>query len=654
MEFRKDINGLRAWAVVLVMLYHFGMPGLPGGFIGVDVFFVISGYLMTGIILGRQSSGRFSLVEFYLSRARRIVPALAVLCVGVLVFGWFWLGAVDYKTLGTHTESAMLFYSNHIFAGEAGYFDAESSEKWLLHTWSLSVEWQFYLLYPLLLILLTRLPRFSAKVVVLSAMLGSLLYSLFLTRSEPSQAFYLLPARGWELLAGGAVYLFGARAQSWKLPRTLLEYAGFVLIVIAAAGVDRNHWPGPLVTVPVMGTVMVLLSARQESVLTAAPFIQSLGRWSYSIYLWHWPLLVGALYLGVMQGTLLMVVLLLASVALGALSFRFIEEPFRHTGFGRRIRWRGILSLMFSVVIAAEIIVWAKGVPARLPDDLARIEQQMLIKETDVLKRMTGQTKCGWNKKSERITECRYGSADVAPTVAVWGDSHANKSILAMHQVAQRNDVGVALYYRNGCPPLQGYISRNGDNIRDCRSFNRQVLKRIVENQQLNTVVLVANWPSYLGSTKKNEDEAQIYFGIAPLLSREAQHKEFSEHMVADMCALRQFKKRVVVTTPMPYFGVNVPKHMAQTYISSGSANVPSLSRQEHMMRNGLLMGVLAEAHAMCGVEILDSLPIFCDGETCYGARQGIPLYSDDNHLSMHGNDLIQPFFEQYFRKGHE
>ena len=651
MEFRQDINGLRAWAVLLVMFYHFGLPGLTGGFVGVDVFFVISGYLMTGIILSRQAQGQLSLKSFYLSRARRIVPALAVLCVAVLGFGWFWMSASDYKTLSTHTTSTVLFFSNLKFAGEAGYFDVASNEKWLLHTWSLSVEWQFYLLYPLLLVWLTRWLRLSAQIVVPGMLAGSLLYALLLSRSDPSHAFYVLPARAWELLAGGMVYLYGARITLGRFQRVWIEYAGFSLIVIAAVGIDMNHWPGPLVMVPVLGAVMVLLADRQMSILTAHPAAQALGRWSYSIYLWHWPLLVGVVYFGLPQSLSLTIVLLIASIALGATSFRYVEEPFRHTEFGRSIRWRGMLMMMLCVVAVAEAINFANGIPARLPDALARIEAQMLTKETDELKRATGQINCGWNKKTGRIVACRYGDTRVAPTIAVWGDSHANKHMLAIHEAAQHNGLGVELYYQNGCPPLQGFKRKMGSAVQDCSDSYQQTMDKLTKNAQLHTIMLIANWPNYLGSTKTGDTESKTYFGAFPLATREERQKEFVRHMADDMCALKRLIKRVVVTTPLPYFGVNVPKHMARTYISNGRAEVPSLSRQVHMARSALLHEVLTKTQAQCGVEILDLLPLFCDDTTCYGARQNIPLYSDDNHLSKHGNNLIEPSLEHYFRQ---
>ena len=202
--FREDINGLRALAVVVVVLYHFGIPGFTGGFIGVDVFFVISGFLMTRIIITSMEKGNFSILSFYIARAKRILPALLFLCFILMILGWFFLPSIEYDNLAIHVISAIYFLSNIKFWREAGYFDVSSHEKWLLHTWSLSVEWQFYLLLPLFIVLFWR--YFGAKGVAISLLVAgvcSLLLSSLLVNFSSSAAFYLLPTRGWEMLAGG-------------------------------------------------------------------------------------------------------------------------------------------------------------------------------------------------------------------------------------------------------------------------------------------------------------------------------------------------------------------------------------------------------------------------------------------------------------------
>lgn len=208
MKFRKDINGLRAVAVIAVVLFHFNNEWLPGGFAGVDVFFVISGYLMTKIIFEGVENGTFSILAFYSSRAKRIIPALAVCCLVLVLFGWFFLSVIDYEVLSKHVLSSITFLSNIVYATEQGYFDSSSHEKWLLHTWSLSVEWQFYLLFPIFVYFLLKIMSYGkARIAVLITTAFSFLISAIATDIWPSYSYFLLPTRAWEMLVGGIAYL---------------------------------------------------------------------------------------------------------------------------------------------------------------------------------------------------------------------------------------------------------------------------------------------------------------------------------------------------------------------------------------------------------------------------------------------------------------
>jgi peptidoglycan/LPS O-acetylase OafA/YrhL len=200
LKFRYDINGLRAIAVIAVVIFHFYPTYLPGGFAGVDVFFVISGFLMTGIIFRDLDENAFSLFKFYKSRINRIVQPLVFVCLFLLVFGWFFLTPWIYSAVGKHVLSSIGFVSNAIYLNEAGYFDVSSSEKWLLHTWSLSVEWQFYIIYPLILIALKKVTTLEniKRLVVLSCLIG-FVFSIVASYKWPSHAYYLLPSRAWEM-----------------------------------------------------------------------------------------------------------------------------------------------------------------------------------------------------------------------------------------------------------------------------------------------------------------------------------------------------------------------------------------------------------------------------------------------------------------------
>lgn len=323
MQFRKDINGLRAIAVIAVVLFHFNAPWMPGGFAGVDVFFVISGFLMTGIIFRGIDGNKFTLLRFYLARADRIVPALAVLCFVMLVFGWFYLIAFDFQLLSKHVVSSISFISNITYWQESGYFDVASQEKWLLHTWSLSAEWQFYIIYPLLLIAMRKfMPIKKMKVTVLCCTVLGFIAGVIITYTWSDAAYFLLPARAWEMLLGGVAYLYPLNIEESK--RKLHEWFGLSLILGSYLFISKdNLWPGYLAFIPVMGTFIVIQAKRNDSVFTGNIIFQKIGTWSYSIYLWHWPVVVLGYYFEFKNWAYIGIPI---SIFLGWLSFKYIES----------------------------------------------------------------------------------------------------------------------------------------------------------------------------------------------------------------------------------------------------------------------------------------------------------------------------------------
>jgi peptidoglycan/LPS O-acetylase OafA/YrhL len=324
MQFRKDINGLRAIAVIAVVLFHFNSSWLSGGFAGVDVFFVISGYLMTGIIFKGIQQDNFSIVKFYAARANRIIPALAVLCLVLLVFGWFYLTPLDYKALGKHVVGSLGFISNFIYWRESGYFDVTSHDKWLLHTWSLSAEWQFYIIYPLLLVALRKFMTLKAmKATVLLATVFGFIFCVIVTYSFPDPAYYLLPTRAWEMMIGGVAFLYPFALQ--EKSKKYVEWVGLALIVTSYLLVtEENPWPGYLAVFPVLGAFLMIQAQRNDSFITANIVSQKIGSWSYSIYLWHWPLVVTIYYFSLSEMYIYIGVFL--SILLGFLSNKYIEK----------------------------------------------------------------------------------------------------------------------------------------------------------------------------------------------------------------------------------------------------------------------------------------------------------------------------------------
>src|ERR1700754_2658241 len=452
MRFRQDINALRGVAVALVALFHFQTPGFNGGFIGVDVFFVISGYLMTAIVVGRLDQSRFSLWDFYVARFKRIVPALTALAAALMVFGWFYLDQYAYKVLAQHAGASLVFISNFVFWREAGYFDVSSQTKWLLHTWSLGVEWQFYMVYPIILMLGARVfgnrrGVYQALLVLIG--LVSLALDPVISRNHPEANFFLLPTRAWEMVLGGLVMLNAERFTFSARTAATLQAIGLAAIVYAGLFfTDAYSWPGVMTLVPALGAALVILAAANDSLFSTFRPLQLLGRWSYSIYLWHWPLTVLIHYLDLPSHDPKVITIGLAlSVLLGFLSYELVER--RASGL------RGLGAIVpvaapVAVVLACAAVTLANGAGARLPNQIRLISAE----STDVDPR---RTECLTNSvqralDGSRQIGCKYGASPKIGAI-LWGDSHGNAVISGVVTAAAQANDSVMFYGTAGCPP---------------------------------------------------------------------------------------------------------------------------------------------------------------------------------------------------------
>lgn len=360
-KFRTDIQGLRAFAVMAVVLFHFNPESLNGGFIGVDIFFVISGYLMTSIVLTGVNSGTFSLKKFYIARVVRIVPALLLLSSVVTILGFIFLNLVDATKLSTHAFSSVTFVSNIVYWLESGYFDAASKENWLLHTWSLSVEWQFYIIYPVVILLLSKI--FTIKAIgrlTLLAILCGYGLSIWASNAAPSAAYFWLPTRAWELLLGGLAFLYPLNLKSQKT-KTTLEVLGFSVLIGSVLLISEDvNWPGSMAIIPVLATLLIILSNNQNSVLSGNYVSQVIGKWSYSIYLWHWPLVVLIVYFELPKMTWL--IAFAATFILGWMSFQFCENKFgKKTIAGQQWGPKYVVSSSAVVMFILAIVFWQQG-----------------------------------------------------------------------------------------------------------------------------------------------------------------------------------------------------------------------------------------------------------------------------------------------------
>ncbi|QIH09510.1 MULTISPECIES: acyltransferase family protein [unclassified Pseudomonas] len=651
LHFRKDINGLRAWAVVSVILYHFSIYGFSGGFVGVDIFFVISGFLMTAIIVNAlEKDGKFSVLNFYLARAKRILPALLVLCITVTIAGWFYLTETEYETLAHHIISAITFLSNIQFWNESGYFDAVSYDKWLLHTWSLSVEWQFYLILPLILVAIWKLKpgRVAAFVTISLAFVASFTTSVILSEQHPSAAFYLLPSRAWEMLAGGlAFFIFSVYSLPNKI-KAAIEIIGLALILYSIMTIIPNTtWPGWHAMLPVLGTVLVLGASRQNSYFTGTLLAQWVGNWSYSLYLWHWPIAAALVYLELKTSVPAITAGLITTFVLGYLSYILIEKTSRKT-LGSISSPRAFAALMIVALMTLApsfLIENYNGVPNRSFSEKA----ELIIAEGSKKNPRADQCFAG---ELTPVPECKYGGETLGAIVL--GDSHAAAIVRSVERALPNKDLYVLDWSLMSCATISGIKIRNNSNYR-CSEFLDYAINK-QKSLPANVPIIIINRTSAYVIGANEPDRARelvvpdIY--ITKLYSERTPEffDEMKNGIIDTACELAKTRP-VYMLRPIPELKINVPKTMIRRMAIPGDYGRVSISLNEYMSRHEFVLNAQNSAAEKCGVHILDPIPYLCRDGQCFGDKNGIPLYYDDDHLNEHGDDELVPMFSKIFEK---
>lgn len=640
-NFRYDINGLRAIAVIAVVLFHFNASWMPGGFAGVDVFFVISGFLMTGIIFKGIEQENFSILKFYVARANRIIPALAVLCLVLLILGWFYLTPMEYRALGKHSASSISFLSNFIYLTETGYFDAASHEKWLLHTWSLSVEWQFYIIYPLILVAMHKFMSIKTiKFLLLIATILGFVFCVIATYKWPNPSYYLLPTRAWEMMLGGIAYLYPFTLQ--KNRKKQFEWIGLALIIVSYFLISsENPWPGYLAILPVLGTFLIIQAHSNNSLITNNWVSQKIGSWSYSIYLWHWPLVV-AIYVFSLNELYTYLGILL-SIFLGFLSYQYIEKiKFRND-------FPNILSLFNNKPLYIAGAIGMLGVIVFMMQDpitpLRFTPQQISIVEQQ--KRDPREPVCG--KVIDGISpQCTYGKGPVKAIVI--GDSHSQAQNVAIGDRASLTGGSILSFGLSGCPTIKNsYSSLQSKNANyNCGKLIANAIKISAEKYP-NIPVIIINRTSQhlLGYNENDQLKLPVIFVDKEFNERNNDYKNnITNHMVDTIC---EFSKNnpVYLTRPIPELKIDVPKAMFRS--SNRSLKHVKIMRDEYNQRQAVAFNMQDTAVKRCGATILDPIPFLCDSKYCYGDINGIPLYFDDDHLSSYGSKLISPIYDEVF-----
>lgn len=639
--YRPDIDGLRAVAVLAVVLFHAWPAGLPGGFAGVDIFFVISGYLISSIIFKSSAEGNFSLLEFYYHRIRRIFPALLVVLISLLAVGWFILLADEYQLLGKHVSAGALFLANFAFWREVGYFDVQSELKPLLHLWSLGIEEQYYLLWPLVLGVVWRRGTLLAPLMVGLALV-SFGVSIWLLQGHAKAAFYLPIGRAWELLVGAML----AWSQHAGYPRRAVCYSrvganlvslGGVLLVGATITVlDKSQpFPGWNAVIPVTGALFVIAagpSAWFNRVILGAKPLVAIGLISYPLYLWHWPLL--SLVRIVDESPpppMLTASAVIVAALLAALTYFFVEKPIRRLSAAACAPM--LAGLMVVVASLGALVSISNGVPVRMESFQNQIAQIKWALESDPL--------CQ-DKLQVKSRYCRISDPQRPVTAVIIGDSHANRLFEGLSPRFVANNGNLLQLGEGGCLPfwdLEGGVEGEPDS---CRQRMNGQLNFVLSKPEIGVVFLAARGPLYIsghgyGDVEKN---TRTFLRRPGGKAKPPYNDLYEQALNETVATLLAAGKKVVFVIDNPELGFNPLSCLRSRPVQIVRTPRTPCAVQTAMVeaRNKEYRRIVTKVAARFPTLIVeDTQRALCDKEYCWAMIDGNLLYMDGDHLSRAG-----------------
>jgi peptidoglycan/LPS O-acetylase OafA/YrhL len=634
-RYRPDIDGLRALAILPVIFFHYRVPPFGGGFVGVDIFFVISGYLITQLIVAEGQG--FSVSRFYERRVRRIFPALFAMLLVATAAALFILFPVDLVRYANSLLATAGFAANFEFWREAGYFDVAAAEKPLLHLWSIAVEEQFYLFFPAVLLLFRR----SRVTVTAAIFAASLAFAVWGVTHAPTATFYLLPGRAWELMLGALLALGAAPPIASRFLREIVAGLGIALIAFAIFYYSSDTpFPGAAALAPCLGAALLVyagsLGPTAARAALSLPPLVFVGRISYSLYLWHWPLYVFTRYFSYRNpGPIAVACLIAASFALAILSYYFVERPFRNRQrrFAARTLFAGGVTAMVSIAAVALALLEGNGLPDRLRPDLRTI----LAEEEDHEPRID--TCLGISPEAVRDGKmCQIGVIGGKPSFILWGDSHADAVLPAISDVAKREGRTGLFAGGRSCPPLLDVTTPRPE----CRAFNANVLAQ-ASRPEIREVILEARWAKYAeGSTYGDEPEGHIVLSDDGGTDDTSNHAVFARGLARTVKALAG--KKIVIVASVPEIGWPVPAVLAREKLADKTRIAPP-SEDAYFERQKFVLATFKQLHRSDGVTIVYPHDVLCRSGTCAVSLNGIPLYRDEHHLSVYGALQLTPLF---------
>jgi peptidoglycan/LPS O-acetylase OafA/YrhL len=656
-SYRPDIDGLRAVAVLSVIFFHAGVKTVAGGFIGVDIFFVISGYLITTIITKEIENNEFSIAKFYERRIRRIFPALFFVITLTLVSGALLFDSTGFENLGKATIATTYFISNILFWSQSGYFDAPSEHNPLLHAWSLAVEEQYYIFFPLLLIFLAR--NFNAKYTppLLILIFSSLAISIYTVTHDPNSAFYLIHSRTWELLLGSIVALKIIPPPSDRRATNSLYLSGLILIGLSVfLYSSETAFPGLAAIPPCVGAALIIYSGTNEmplagKALSSRPIV-FIGLISYSLYLWHWPFIVFYKYYAIRDlDTKEITILLFAILTLSVFSWKYIEKPFRSRRLvkSRKIVFGQASCIMLVAISSGSYIYLNNGIPYRFEPD-----KTINLKTSDIS--FPKQRNCTkqYIKNGFPFELCEIGTRNQKPAFLLWGDSHAHALIPAISSSAMKYGATGVVATKNACPPLLG-IERQ--NRLTCAHFNNALISYLQKHPEIRTVFLAARWAlSAEGTRYKSEKGPRVT--LRDIQSKDSENTRneslFETGLKRTIKKLAQMNRDTILISQVPEAGHDIPSAYSISNRTSRNINeIIPLTAQEYFARNHSVLSVFNSLEKLNNIKIIDPWKILCGEKLCSLVKDGRPLYMDDDHLSTWGALYVSPIFYPIFSNPH-
>ncbi|MHA6264976.1 acyltransferase family protein [Arenibacterium sp. CAU 1754] len=636
--YRPELDGVRALAILFVLGFHVGFSDWSGGFLGVDVFFVLSGWLICGHIHDNLRMGRFDVLDFFARRIRRLIPA-AFTCYLVVTLVVFLLFLPhERQDFLRYLLGSSFFINNFILMGEAGYFAPTAGANPLLHTWSLSIEEQFYLLVPWLALLMGRNAKAFAVLLAVAFVvsLGLTLFSGKTIHNADARYFSSL-FRIWEIAAGGLAYVVTRGRDLPRLPGVAPAALFAVLVPVFVFDETLLH-PGPGALLVVAGTLGLILFARPERslvgrLLGARP-MAFIGRISYSTYLWHWPLIVFLEYVGYDLSDTTRVLVIIGSLLLGYLSLRVIEAPFRRMEIPTRNR-----ALFSGYAVQTMVIVGLAGLMSVLSvgrDDEASSQIAVILAEGRI-----GNDRwddCWYDQDAGG--SCALGRADgLGRPMLLWGDSMANSAVAAFDKLALDRHVGGLAFVTPACAPLAGLAHEN-TNVTRCLAANDSVLARLTE-QQASDVFLFARWPMYFLGYHHTD---LTTLGERDLIGRDLKPldgdpRDLAEARLRDLIASIPKRHRVFIVGPVPEHLESVPDSMVRAIRFHDE--VGKLTREVYEQRTMEVRNRLLALAAELNAVYIDPTEAFCGSETCPHEIDGVPIFADAVHLAPLGNQLL-------------